>query len=356
MIKHDRPADLTALQAISNAQKLAFSPIAFQASVALLRLGVLEAVAAAGEPGANAAQIADSLRLSEYGVRVLLDMGLSVGLVWLRDDRYVLDKTGHFLLNDEMTRINMSFVADVCYEAMGSLQESVERGTPRGLARFGNWPTIYPALSVLPEPARTSWFRFDHFYSQRAQQPALDLVLATRPRRVLDVGGNAGLWSLACVERDSAVRVTLVDLPEQIATARRNVAASPHADRIAYHEMDLLDPAAALPAGADAVWMSQLLDCFAEDQVVHVLESAAKALAAGGSIFVLELLCDRQKYDAAAYSLNATSLYFTCLANGVSRMYRSGDLLGLIRRAGLRVQAEHDNIGLGHTLVQCVRP
>jgi hypothetical protein len=356
MIKHDRPADLTALQAISNAQKLAFSPIAFQASVALLRLGVLEAVAAAGERGASAAQIADSLQLREYGVSVLLDMGLSVGLVWLREDRYVLDKTGHFLLNDEMTRINLNFVADVCYEAMGSLQESIERGAPRGLARFGDWPTIYPALSVLPEPARTSWFRFDHFYSLRAQQPALDLVLATRPRRVLDVGGNAGLWSLACVERDHGVRVTIVDLPEQIATARRNVAASPHADRIEYHAMDLLDAAATLPAGADTIWMSQLLDCFAEEQVVRVLESAAAGLAAGGSIFVLELLCDRQKYDAAAYSLNATSLYFTCLANGVSRMYRSVDLLRLIRKAGLRMQAEHDNIGLGHTLVQCVRP
>jgi hypothetical protein len=150
--------------------------------------------------------------------------------------------------------------------------------------------------------------------------------------------------------------VIIVDLPEQIAAARRNVAASAHAHRIAYHAMDLLDPAAALPDRADAVWMSQLLDCFAEDQVVRVLEKAAVSLAPGGSIFVLELLCDRQKYDAAAYSLNATSLYFTCLANGVSRMYRSTDLLALIRRAGLRVQAEHDDIGVGHTLLQCVRP
>jgi hypothetical protein len=84
------------------------------------------------------------------------------------------------------------------------------------------------------------------------------------------------------------------------------------------------------------------------------VEAAARAIEPGGSIFVLELLCDRQKHDAAAYSLNATSLYFTCLANGVSRMYRSEDLLRVIRQAGLRVQAEHDNLGLGHTLLHCV--
>jgi hypothetical protein len=71
------------------------------------------------------------------------------------------------------------------------------------------------------------------------------------------------------------------------------------------------------------------------------------------SLFVLELLCDRQRYDAASYSLNATSLYFTCIANGVSRMFRSDDLLRIIRDAGLTVVAEHDHIGRGHTLLHC---
>jgi ubiquinone/menaquinone biosynthesis C-methylase UbiE len=355
MIKYDRPANLSAFQAISAAQKLAFSPIAFQATVALMRLGVLEAVAEAGESGAISGEIAERLRLRDYGVRVLLDMGLSAGLVWMRDGRYVLDKIGYFLLNDEMTQINMNFVADVCYESMFDLQESVEQGKPRGLKRFGNWPTIYPGLPVLSEPARTSWFRFDHFYSTHAQRAALDIVFETAPRRVLDIGGNEGLWSLACVERDAAVEVTIVDLPDQIARARKRIANTAHADRISYHAMDLLDPDQRLPAGADTIWMSQLLDCFAEEQAVQVLQAAARGIAPGGQIFVLELLCDRQQHDAAAYSLNATSLYFTCLANGVSRMFRSDDLLRLIKEAGLSVKAEHDNLGLGHTLLHCVK-
>jgi 2-polyprenyl-3-methyl-5-hydroxy-6-metoxy-1,4-benzoquinol methylase len=355
MIQYDRPANLTAFQAISDAQKLAFAPIAFQATVALLRLGVLQAVADSGEAGASSSEISERLGLRDYGVRVLLDMGLSARLVWMRNGRYVLDKVGYFLLNDEMTRVNMNFVADVCYEPMCDLQQSIEHGEPRGLKRFGDWPTIYPGLSLLPEPARTSWFRFDHFYSTNAFRAALDIVLDTAPRRVLDVGGNEGLWALACVARDEGVQVTIVDLPEQIAMARKRIESTAHAARISYHPMDLLDPSQPLPAGADTIWMSQLLDCLAEEQAARVVEAAARAIEPGGSIFVLELLCDRQKHDAAAYSLNATSLYFTCLANGVSRMYRSEDLLRVIRQAGLRVQAEHDNLGLGHTLLHCVR-
>jgi ubiquinone/menaquinone biosynthesis C-methylase UbiE len=354
MINYDRPAGITAFQAISEAQRLAFSPIAFQASVALVRLGILAAVAEAGEAGARADDVARHLDLGTYGVRVLLDMGLSIGLVWQRGECYVLDKVGHFMLTDRMTRVNMNFVADVCYRAMGRLKESVEDETPHGLEEFGAWPTLYPALTSLPEPARTSWFSFDQFYSAAAFEDALPYVLAGAPHHVLDVGGNTGAWARACTSRDSAVRVTLVDLPEQVRAAREALRESPHRDRIAFWPADLLNENQRLPA-ADCVWMSQFLDCFAEPQIAIILARVAAVLPAGGSLFVLDLLSDRQQHAAAAYSLNATSLYFTCIANGVSRMYRSTDLEQMMRAARFEVVAQHDNLGLGHTLFHCVK-
>jgi len=355
MALYDRPANFTAFQAISEAQKLAFSPIAFQASVALVRLGILEAVGRAGERGAGAQEIAEQLGLDDYGVSVLLDMGLSVGLVWLRGDRYVLDKVGHFWLNDKMTRVNANFVADVCYKAMDRLQDSVERHTPCGLEQFGEGRTLYPKLTVLPEPARGSWFSFDQFYSDAAFGPALPIVFAARPRHIADIGGNTGAWARRCTAFDPSVRVTIVDLPEQIAAARTELRAAPNRDRIELWPADLLEPTVALPNDADTFWMSQLLDCFSEADIAAILPRVREALPARGSLFVLELLWDRQQYDAAAYSVNATSLYFTCIANGVSRMYRSDDLLRLLDAAGFDLQAQHDHLGIGHTLLHCIK-
>ena len=355
MIQYDRPASFTALQAISEAQKLAFSPIAFQASVALVRLGILEAVSAEGEKGARAEDVAQQLGLDAYGVRVLLDMGLSIGLVWLRDDRYVLDKVGHFWLEDKMTRVNANFVADVCYKAMERLQDSVERRAPCGLEQFGDWRTLYPKLTALPEPARGSWFTFDQFYSDAAFGPALPIVFRGRPRHIADIGGNMGAWARRCTAYDPSVHVTLVDLPEQIAAAKAELRDAPHRDRIAFCAANLLEPTVSLPGDADTFWMSQLLDCFSEADIAAMLPRVREALPAHGSLFVLELLSDRQEYDAAAYSVNATSLYFTCIANGVSRMYRSDDLLRLLDGAGFEVQAQYDRLGLGHTLLRCTK-
>ncbi len=321
----------------------------------MVRLEILDAVEHAGDAGASVEEIAAHVGLGAYGVSVLLEMGASIGLVWLRGDRYVLDKVGHFLLNDKMTRVNMNFVADVCYTAMSRLRESVEQETPRGLREFGDWRTLYPGLTLLPEPARSSWFTFDQFYSSAAFAEALPIVFTRSRGRIVDIGGNTGAWALSCASYDPSVRMTIVDLPEQIAAAREHLRGSPHRDRIELWAADVLDESQPLPSGADTIWMSQFLDCFAEDQIARLLARIARVLPEEGALFVLELFSDRQQHAAAAYSLNATSLYFTCVANGVSRMYRSGSLLRVLGAAGFEVVAEHDNLGLGHTLLHCAK-
>ena len=60
---------------------------------------------------------------------------------------------------------------------------------------------------------------------------------------------------------------------------------------------------------------------------------------------------DKQPHKVGSLSLQATSLYFTCVANGNSRMYDSETLLGCIRAAGLTLESETHNIGWGHSLL-----
>lgn len=353
MIKYDKPKHITALEAISAAQKLAFAPIAFQATACLVRMGILEQIADAGDAGVTTKELADELELSEYGIRVLLDMGLSAGLVWRNDDRYVLDKIGHFVLSDKMTRINFDFVKDVCYLAMDDLDDSIRSGEPRGLRRFGDWSTLYPALTSLGEPGRSSWFAFDHFYSDCAYPAALEIVFAHPRKHILDIGGNTGRWALECVRHNPDISVTIADLPEQTSAARRIIEETGFSARIDTYDIDLLDPSQSLPKGADTLWMSQFLDCFPESEILAILDRARAIMPPDGTLFVMETLWDAQLHEAAAYSLNATSLYFTAIANGTSRMYSSADMEKLIADSGLTIQARHDNLGVGHTLLEC---
>lgn len=353
---HHAQDNLTAMQAKELAQYLAFAPIAFQAARSLLRLGILEALDAAGKQGCDVAALAQQTGVDEYGVQVLLDMGMSSRLVTFDGSLYRLAKTGYFLLHDDMTRVNMAFTDDVCYRAMEHLDDAIRDGRPAGLSELGDWPTIYPALAALPEPARTSWFEFDHFYSDRAFPELLKQIFGDNaPQHIVDVGANTGRWASQCLKHDASVQMTLVDLPQQLQLAGASMVQQGFAQRVSLHPANMLEPDVRLPRSGDLWWMSQFLDCFSPEQVLHILRAAHAAMPDDARLYILELFWDRQQHAAASYSLNATSLYFTCLANGNSRFYRSDELLRLVHEAGFVLLSEEDDVGLGHTLFRLAK-
>jgi hypothetical protein len=342
---------IRAVDAKFEAQKIAFAPLTFQAIRALLELGILQKISDAGDAGLTREEAAEAAGVSVYGVGVLGEIALGMNVLKLRlgaegEERFVLGKIGWFLLEDDMTRVNFNFANDICYQGAFDLTESARTGTPRGLRVFGEqWRTIYEALSSLPERAKKSWFAFDHFYSDIAFPEALPLVFATPPHRLFDIGGNTAKWAIKCCAYDPAVQVTIIDLPGQTAVAEKNAADAGFGDRIAPYPCDALDPAAPFPPGADAIWMSQFLDCFSLDQVTAILRKIHAAVTGDAAIWVLEPLWDMQKFDAAAYSLQATSLYFTCMANGNSKMYRFAELTGAIEKAGFELSCAHHGLG-----------
>ena len=50
--------------------------------------------------------------------------------------------------------------------------------------------------------------------------------------------------------------------------------------------------------------------------------------------------------------LTMTSLYFTALANGNSKMYNTADMQQCITDAGLLIEKIYDGLGQGHSIVK----
>ena len=90
----------------------------------------------------------------------------------------------------------------------------------------------------------------------------------------MDVGGNTGRFALRCVAYDSEVKVTIVDLPGQIGMMQKNIAGKDGTSRIGGFPTNILDRDNKLPEGHwDAIWMSQFLDCFSEEEIYSILDS-----------------------------------------------------------------------------------
>ena len=343
----------TALESIEYAQFIAYAPVVFQASLALRNLGILAFIEKSGKSGATSDAILDETGLHPYGVRVLLEAGLGIGLLIVNDEKYSITKTGYYILQDEMTLANMDWMQDICYLGMFELTKSIETGKPEGLKTLGNWPTIYEGLAHLKPHEQKSWFAFDHFYSSDSFPVVLPHVFSSHPKKILDIGGNTGKWALKCAAYDKEVKVTIADLPGQLKMADANISKAGFSDRVSFHPINILDDNAKFPKGHDVIWMSQFLDCFSDDEIVSILKRCYEALDENGQVFILEPFWDRQKFKVSAFCLQMTSLYFTNIANGNSQMYNSEIFIKLIEKAGFEVKEIIDNIGVSHTLLKC---
>ena len=348
--KHDTRS---AFDARAEAQRIAFAPVMFQSCRILRDSGILELLQKSGAAGMTLNGVVAKIKLPRYGIKVLMESGLGIGLFCLNDGSFTLTKLGYFMFRDEMTRVNMDVVHDICYRAMFDLDKSIMQGKPVGLKTLGDWKTFYEGLSSLPPHARHSWLAFDHYYSDAAFSAALKLIFADKPRRLLDVGGNTGKWAIACAKFDADVKITIADLPQQLELARETVRKNNLETRVDFFPTDLLDESKPLPENHDAIWMSQFLDCFSEREIVSILKRAAQAMSADSTLYILELFWDRQPNETAAFCLQQTSLYFTCIANGNSQMYHSSDLLRAIAESGLKVIEDRNEVGLYHTLLKC---
>ncbi|HXB42816.1 MAG TPA: class I SAM-dependent methyltransferase, partial [Puia sp.] len=342
-----------ALEAMQTAQWIAFGPVIFQVAKALRNFGILEIIEDGGEIGLTLEQIAVKAKLSLYGVRVLLESGLSMGLVIINDHKYTITKTGHFILHDPLTRVNMDFVSDVCYKGLFFLEQSIETGKAAGMKELGNWPTIYEGVSQLDEQIQKSWFNFDHFFSDDAFPKVLPHVYKNDIKNLLDIGGNTGKWAIASAKYKPDIQITIMDLPGPLKIAKERVEQLGLSGRIRFQTLNVLDEKQSFPKGHDAIWMSQFLDCFSEDEIVSILKRCFEALDDRGFIFILEPFWDRQKFEIAAFCLHQTSLYFTALANGNSQMYSAETFLPCIDKAGFDIVEQIDNIGLSQTLLKC---
>lgn len=349
---------IRAFDAKIEAQKIAFYPVTFQAIRAFMELGLLKRISDAGDEGITIGELSAESGISEYGVGVLAEMALGMGVIKINPDsaessegksglgNLVLGKIGWFLLEDDCTRVNFNFTNDICYKGAFDLMKSIQTGKPEGLKVFGDkWTTVYEALSTLPEREKKSWFEFDHFYSDAAFPEALPIVYKNKPKHLFDIGGNTGKWAIASCSYDPDVKVSIIDLPGQTAVAEKNAADAGFSDRISFVSGNVLDVETKLPAGADAVWMSQFLDCFSLHQVTKILTKIYNSVDENCDIFVMEPLWDMQKYEGESYALQATSLYFTCIANGNSKMYRYGELVEAIEKAGFHLVTAHHNLG-----------
>jgi ubiquinone/menaquinone biosynthesis C-methylase UbiE len=191
-------------------------------------------------------------------------------------------------------------------------------------------PALYDLMADEDEAAHFT--RAQHAGSLGPAAVLTTMVNLSHCHTLLDVAGGSGAFSITLCRRYPALRATLIDFPQVIATAQQFVAASGVAQQIACIAGDALT--VPWPQHQDVVLMSYLLSAVSQRAIRQLLEQAYSALRPGGLLLLHDFMVDDDRTGPPT-----AALWFTVfLSNPEAISFTPGWLGELMSAQGFAVE------------------
>jgi len=251
---------------------------------------------------ATADTVAEELELNSRGIRLLMDGCVALGLLIKNGDLYRnTPESSAFLVPGRPGDMSKAILynRDV-YPAWGNLI---------GMVRTGE-PVERPQLHLGENEHRTRTFVLAMheraLWMGRALIPLMDLKNC---KKLLDVGGGPGTFSVLLAREYPDIYCTVLDLPDVVEIAGDLIEQQGMSDRVRtlpgdYHDI-------VFPAGNDVVNILGVLHQESPESIQAVLKKAYGALAPGGLINVMDVMTDASHTDPKFSALFAVNMALT---------------------------------------------
>jgi predicted O-methyltransferase YrrM len=263
----------------------------YQDSRVLLSGIELDLFSAIGD-GASAGEVAAARGTDPRATGLLLNALVAVGALVKSGDRFQvapglaphLGNARHGLMHT----VNM-------WRTWSTLSEAVRAGTA----------VIEPGVEQREPGWMESFIAAMHRNAQVHARRMVDVVGARGVRRILDIGGGSGAYSIAFAAANPALEAEVFDLPEVTTIARRHIEAEGLTDRVKTRDGDLRT--STFGTGYDLVLLSAICHMLGEEENVDLLQRCFRATASGGRLVIREFILDSSgtaPKDAALFALN----------------------------------------------------
>ena len=124
-------------------------------------------------------------------------------------------------------------------------------------------------------------------------------------RRILDLGGGSGAYSIAFAKASPDVRCEILDLPEVVPLTAEYVSKAGVAAQVSLRAGDMLHDN--FGSGYDIIMLNAICHMFSEEQNQDIFRRARQALAPNGRLVVQDFILNPDKtgpQHAALFSLN----------------------------------------------------
>lgn len=255
--------------------RLALGGWAAQVLFAANELGLFDILAAKGPSTAGA--IADALGTDPDATRRLLGALCAIDVIERDGDRFDNGLAAReFLVSGTAESMNTWVnLIGTWNQTFSDLAASVRTGEPTEVPE--------EHLGISDEYTRTFILGMHDYALGPGKELAEHLDLSDR-RKLLDVGGGPGTYSVLLAEANAELHCTVFDLPEVVRIAGEVIAERGLGDRVGTHAGDYHTDE--FPMGFDAVLVSNTLHQEDDESCLRILTQSFHSLEPGGRIVI----------------------------------------------------------------------
>lgn len=281
-----------------------------------LELGVFEAL---GDGKLTSAQVAVKIGADERATDRLMNALVALELLSKEGDLFVNSRDAReFLIPGKPGFIGgLGHTANL-WETWSTLTEAVRQGTSvfqrQGVAKADH---VKPFIAAM------------HFNSSRMASQILSEIDLTGVKRVLDVGGGSGAYSIAFCRANPEITATVFDLPDVVPLTLEYAAQAGMSDRISTATGDFTK--GELGRDFDLAFLSHILHSNSPAENAELIKRAWRALKPGGQIVVQEFVVDEGRTTPAWAVLFALNMLVGTTAGDT---YTEREITGWFADAG----------------------
>ncbi|MGA9072605.1 MAG: methyltransferase [Candidatus Sulfotelmatobacter sp.] len=245
--------------------------------------------------GANAEQIGARIHANARAVAMLLNALVALGLLSKSGDDYKNTvESARFLVqgSKDNHRNGLLHTANI-WHRWSTLTDAVRTGT--------RIPVDYDDT-----PEWTRNFIAGMQRNAKARAPLVVKALGTAGvRRILDLGGGSGAYSIAFAKACPYVQCEILDIPEVVPLTSEYVSQAGVSAQVSLRAGDMLQDD--FSSGYDLIMLNAICHMFSEEQNQDIFRRAHQALARNGRLVVQDFILNPDKtgpQHAALFSLN----------------------------------------------------
>lgn len=227
----------------------------------------------------------------------VLDCLVTFGLLVKQNGKYMPTENGAFYsARHPKTVLPMALHMNRLWDTWSGLTEVVREG------RLSN---PKPGIHMNEENLK-SFIDAMHVAGRELAQIIADDYDLARFKRLLDIGGASGTYSIAFLRRNPDMTAVVFDLENVIPMAAKRIASEGIGDRIDLVPGDFYRDE--LPVGCDLAFLSAIIHQNSPEKNLHLYTKIYKALEPGGTILIRDHIMDESRTKPPAGAMFAINM------------------------------------------------